>query len=90
MKSKANSEALRALRAFCRYETHCGYCWAAVTSDGDLLCEQCVRANYREVFRATRDHARTGWAVEGLTHSGEADEVIEQCAHCNRPLWGDL
>ena len=91
MKSKANSEALRALRAFCRYETHGGYCWAALTCDGALLCEHCVRENYREIFRATRDQSRSGWAIQGLVNSGEADGGdIEQCAHCNRVLWGDL
>jgi hypothetical protein len=74
------------LRAFARYETHGGYAWAAVTSDGELLCEKCVRANYRQVFRETRNANTSGWAIAGLTHSGETDDN-ETCSHCDRELW---
>jgi hypothetical protein len=83
---ESTTPELRALRAFARYQTHGGYVWAAVMDDGGLMCERCVLGNYREVFRATRDSARTGWAVQGLTNSGEADDV-EYCAHCGKQLW---
>jgi hypothetical protein len=55
-------------------------------SDGETMCTRCVRANYRQIFRATRDSAREGWAVEGLAHSGESEQT-EYCCHCNGKLW---
>lgn len=76
---------LRALRALARYETHGGYVFAALTTDGKLLCVPCVRGNYRQIFRATRDRSRDGWGVAGATHSGNW-ESPEHCAHCGEPL----
>lgn len=78
------------LRAFARYRTHAGYRWAAVASDGGLFCEPCVRAEYRQVYRATRDDdRRSGWAVIGLTNSGDRDygQPPEYCAHCNQEIF---
>ncbi len=83
----SKTEALRALRTLARYETHGGYTWAAVMSDGGLLCVPCVRANYRQIFRATsdpRDHS--GWRVEGMIHSGDSEQS-ETCADCGRVIW---
>jgi hypothetical protein len=77
---------LEALRAFCRYQTHGGYTWGAVLSDGAVICENCARENYRQVYRETRDAGSSGWCVIGLTNSGEC-ESPENCAHCNRELW---
>ena len=82
----SKTPALRALRALARYETHGGYQWAAVMSDGDLLCPTCIRENYREVFRATRDQDRSGWAVDGLAGSDSAEHT-EYCVNCDRPVW---
>jgi hypothetical protein len=84
----ADSSELEALRTLCRYETHGGYTWAAVMSDGELMCVPCLRANYRQVFRATREHSRSGWALDGYTNSGNADSA-ESCCNCNELLWGD-
>lgn len=82
----SKTPALRALRALARYQTHGGYSWAAVTNDGELICVTCVRDNYRQVFVATRDKERSGWAVEGLASSGESEET-EHCSNCNRVIW---
>ena len=82
-----DSDNLEALRALCRYETYAGYVWAGVMTDGDFLCVPCLRANYRQVFRATRDKARDGWALAGYTNSGEWDiSEAEYCAHCSKVL----
>lgn len=78
--------ALDQLRALARYKTHAGYRWAAVMEDGELVCVRCVRAEYRQVFRSTRDKARDGWQCIGITNSGESEES-ENCAHCGRELW---
>lgn len=79
--------ALEMLRALARYQTHGGYTWAAVMSDGELLCTQCTRGHYRQIFRATKERdARSGWRLAGLAHSGES-ESTEHCAHCGAALW---
>lgn len=81
---------LEKLRAFARYKTHAGYSWAAIMADGELVCESCVRENYRAVFTSTKrpGAARTDeqWQCIGLTNSGEA-ETDEHCAHCHKLLW---
>lgn len=74
------------LHALCRYQTHGGYVWAAVMSDGELMCTPCVLDNYRQIFRATRDNAHDGWAFSGLANSGESD-ATETCCQCNREIW---
>ncbi len=79
-------QALEQLRAFARYQTHAGYSWAAVMADGEMLCERCVRENYRQCYRETRDESQSDWACVGLTHSGESEEPAT-CAHCNRTIW---
>ena len=84
-----DDEALQKLRALARYQTHGGYVWAAVMDDGELMCVPCIRAEYRQVFRATREGMPgSGWSVAGLTHSGEAEaETNEYCVHCATLLW---
>ena len=82
----ARKELLDLLRAFARYQTHAGYVWAAIMDDGDLMCERCVRANYRAVFRATRDWLRDGWTFAGLMCEDEA-ETTDECCHCHKLLW---
>lgn len=86
---RATSHALEQLRAFARYRTHAGYKWAAVMEDGELMCEPCVRGEYRQVFRATRGDAGANrdFKVIGLTHSGEHEGAAEHCAHCSRELF---
>ena len=79
-------QALELLRAFARYKTHAGYSWAAVMADGELMCERCVRENYRQCYRETRDESQSDWACIGLTNSGETEEPAS-CVHCNRTLW---
>ena len=80
-----DSDALEALRALCRYETHGGYVWAGVMSDGELMCVPCLRSEYRLVFRATRDQDQSDWAMLGYTNSGEM-ESTERCAHCGTAI----
>jgi hypothetical protein len=81
---------LRALRALARYETHGGYVWAGITNDGGLLCDSCIRCNYRQVYRATRDQDHSGWAIVAATHSGEwEDDTSEICDQCGTDLNAD-
>ena len=83
----AEQTELDSLRALCRYETHGGYAWAGVMSDGELLCVPCLRGNYREVFRATRDHETTGLALQGYACSDEHDGPAQHCAHCGEEIF---
>lgn len=78
---------LEALRALARGQVHGGYRWAMVADDGALVCEACVRDNYRQIFRDTRDNARSGWRCEGLANSGEHEGPAEHCAHCGRVIF---
>ena len=78
---------LEALRNLARGRVHGGYRWAMVADDGELVCETCVRANYRQIFRDTRDNARSGWACAGIIHSGEHEGAAEYCAHCSREIF---
>lgn len=87
MKTDASkTPELRALRTLARGQVHGGYRWAAVMSDGALICETCTRENYRQMFSSTRDGAGDGWDVEGLTHSGET-ESDEFCSNCNKLIF---
>ena len=82
--------AVDQLRAFVRYKTHAGYRWALVFSDGALCCEPCAKANYRQIFRATKAQGaapyNSDWQVIGLTNSGESEET-EYCEQCSKLLW---
>ena len=80
-----DSDNLESLRALCRYETHGGYAWYGVTSDFELVCVPCLRAHYRQVFRATRDGDSNGWCLVGYTNSGEIEDM-ESCVHCGREI----
>ena len=77
------------LKAFARYKTHPGYRWAAVCADGELLCEACVRENYRQVYGATKRQDNAQWQVVGLTNSGD-DEGWTACSNCNKVLWEEI
>lgn len=88
--------ALDQLRAFVRYKTHGGYRWAAVLADGELVCEVCAKANYRQIFRATKAGGKPphndDWQVIGLANSGEADidGHDEICVQCGKILWAKV
>lgn len=49
----------------------------AVCSDGQLLCRDCARENYRQI-------ANGSWPMAGQTVNWEDED--ETCAHCNKPL----
>ena len=79
-------DTLNMLRALARYQTHGGYTFAAVMADGDCICTRCVRDNYRQVFRDTRDRTDYAWQCVGLANSGETDEA-EFCGPCGNLIW---
>lgn len=56
-----------------------------ITSDGGLLCHDCVLANYRSVSDEVRSGHGSGWRVVGTVLDNEMDGPSE-CSHCNRPV----
>lgn len=79
-------DALTQLRHLARGNVHGGYRWMAVMADGGLICERCVRKEYKLIYGATAypESARRNsqWECVGITNSGES-ETNEWCAHCN-------
>lgn len=68
-----------------RFAWQGGYALFALMSDGETLCADCVRAEYRQIAWATRVKDRGGWACEGFDHTGNVDDA-PTCAHCGRVI----
>ena len=70
-----------------------GYAWpggyeiAFIMSDGEMLCMDCAKKEFRGLLRALRDpaDAHSGWRVAGFITSDwmEGEEI---CCHCNGPI----
>ena len=56
-----------------------GYPLFFLTSDGEALSFETVRAEYAQVSRAVRDKSKDGWRVVGCTINYEDAELT--CAH---------
>jgi hypothetical protein len=69
-----------------------GYEIVYFTSDGALLCADCVRKHLRSVLDSIKTHSRDGWRVVGCgyeavsaEHAAECDpDLVSYCAHCNQ------
>ena len=61
-----------------------GYPVYTVMGDGDLLCCDCARAEFRQIVRDT--YARHGgcWRAAGAGVKWEGEP--EPCGHCGKPL----
>ncbi len=67
-----------------RYAWPGGYALVAYMSDGLPMCLDCVRKEWRLIYRDTLDDSRSGWAVVGVDVYWEGP--TEQCCHCNKEL----
>lgn len=67
-----------------RYAWPGGYPFIGITNDGAVLCADCMKAEFSQVIRSTRQGLRDGWGIDGVTilECGE----VEWCGHCNREL----
>jgi hypothetical protein len=76
-----------ALRAAIRnpYAWPGGYEIFFLTSDGALLCHDCVCKEYRNISDSIRHNRQDGWNVVGITLDNEMEEM-EYCAHCNKVI----
>lgn len=61
-----------------------GYNKVLVMTDGESLCADCVKDNYRIILRATRDHDRSGWGAVGAEIHWEGPAI--HCANCNKEM----
>ena len=60
-----------------------GYEVGLITTDGALLCNACVRAEYRQILEHTRDGLSSGWGASACTII-YPDMEAEYCSHCSR------
>ena len=77
-----------------------GYAWPggyeiiAITSDGGLLCNDCMRSEYPLVLDSMRTGSNDGWRIVGLGYEAVSAEcarecdpdLVSHCACCNKEL----
>ena len=61
-----------------------GYTKMMVMADGETLCSDCVKANYRLILRATRSMDGSGWQAHAADIHWEGAPMY--CANCNKEL----
>lgn len=70
-----------------------GYEIVFVTNDGEILCHDCVKSNWREVLTSTKQEINDGWRIVGFmneavdvesTREMAGDDYISYCAHCKK------
>jgi hypothetical protein len=60
------------------------YALIAVMDDGECLCHDCTRKNFREILHATKTADRCGWNFQDVTINYEDSSLY--CAHCDEPM----
>ena len=69
-----------------RYVWPGGYALFLVTADGGVLCSDCVRAEYRNIYDSHKTQTNDGWQPTGIAASAEIDIETVYCDHCGRDL----
>jgi len=84
--SKTTRNKVKALKDFIRepYAWPGGYAKVLYMNDGEPVCKECAKENYKLILRATRDCDRSGWNVEAVDIHWEGASMI--CANCNKEL----
>ena len=59
-----------------------GYPKILIMADGEAMCAECARKNYRLISLATRGHYHDSWAAAGVDIYWEGEPL--QCSN-----WGD-
>jgi hypothetical protein len=62
-----------------------GYMILGITSDGSLLCPNCIKEEYVNIHHSTKHEYNDGWRIIGITTSAELDDH-EVCSHCNKEI----
>ena len=79
----ANLEALRSV-ARNPFAWPGGYESRLLLDDGESICRECVKTEYPQLYRSTRDNDRDGWTVEAVFIAWEGP--VEFCAHCGAEM----
>lgn len=71
-----------------------GYEIVFIASDGEILCHDCARSNWRKICDSMTHDIRDGWKIEAVAAIGcDMDYPSEEnpiiCAHCNRDFSED-
>lgn len=61
-----------------------GYTKAIYLADGERICPECARENYRQIAESTRDVNQDGWALGGVDIYWEGPP--EHCVNCDKAL----
>jgi hypothetical protein len=62
-----------------------GYPLYVLLSDGELLCTNCAKENYRDIAYATKyNHPFSSWRAAGVMVLWEGEAII--CSHCAKEL----
>lgn len=70
-----------------RYAWPGGYPLALITTDGGLLCADCVRDNFSNIAWAHRSKCGDGWRPFGMTIAEEQSD--DTCDHCGTYIYQD-
>lgn len=60
-----------------------GYQISIVLADGELICPECARKEFRQIARATLADSRGGWTAAGVECAWEGEN---RCVQCSRSL----
>lgn len=83
MKDLSNKRLKDAIRQ--HYAWPGGYEIYGITSDGALLCCDCMRKEYYQIAWSRRHECNDGWRVIALTLDFELYGP-EYCSHCNKVI----
>ena len=61
-----------------------GYPVYTVMADGELMCPDCAKENFRQIVAETYSRSNSGWRAAGAGVKWEGDD--EQCCHCGKAL----
>jgi hypothetical protein len=82
MKNAIIEQVKRAIRE--PYAWPGGYPVYTVMADGELLCPDCARHNFRQIAWATKNGGRGGWQAAGAEVYWEGSD--QECACCGTAL----
>ena len=68
-----------------------GYEIVLIASDGEYICVDCAKQNFKEIVWSIKNHVNDGWQIvaqtlEAVSPDCTNDEVISYCAHCYKPI----
>lgn len=79
-----SAETMRNVREFIRQPCAWpgGYPKILVLNDGETICPDCARQEYRQISNATRHRLRAGWQACAVDIHWEGEPIM--CAHCGK------